>query len=360
MKMEKARVNRWDFYKGLLMLSVVWGHTITALKAGALDSMGILVFLRTFDMPMFAFITGYFLKKSCEKRSWHENIINKIGVILCPVIIWNLLYNVLVGSLSLNVGRFWFLWSIFFVSCIVIIIDSALKGHNYLKLISYALSVIVFHTAINDKWNIGFLLLPCIIGYYYSENIHKWSEIPGNKKHILNTVVIIVFIICQFFWKIQYNVWNTGCNIWVFGTPLQTALRISFRGCIGIFGCFAMKQVFDWIYMVLSRRNKMLNIIQRGCVFLGKNTLQIYILQTLLVEDYGGRVVSKIVEAAGFNPFMFNKYILGWIVAPCVAIAALIVMAGMITVIKSVPFIREWIYGISLVKMKTLIYREGK
>ena len=62
--MISKRNAKYDFYRGLLMLGVVWGHTITALRYGIGGSSGLLHFFRTYDMPMFAFISGYFLNKS--------------------------------------------------------------------------------------------------------------------------------------------------------------------------------------------------------------------------------------------------------------------------------------------------------
>lgn len=126
------RDKRWDFYKGLLIFSVVLGHTITALKAGASEPVWVLIFIRTFDMPMFAFVTGVFLRKSCNKRSFYENIINKVCTLLIPIILWNWILNLMLGDFCLNTGRFWFLWSIFYVCCIVILIDVT-KNRSILK-----------------------------------------------------------------------------------------------------------------------------------------------------------------------------------------------------------------------------------
>ena len=52
---------KWDFYRGLLIWGVVIGHTITALKSGDSSYVWLHTFLRMYDMPMFAFISGYFI-----------------------------------------------------------------------------------------------------------------------------------------------------------------------------------------------------------------------------------------------------------------------------------------------------------
>lgn len=73
------RDNRFDFYKGLLMVGVVYGHVLTALQNGQYGTLGVHSFIRMYDMPMFAFIAGYFLKSSCSRHGFAYNVINKVG-----------------------------------------------------------------------------------------------------------------------------------------------------------------------------------------------------------------------------------------------------------------------------------------
>ena len=117
------RKDNWDFYKGLLMFSVVFGHTITALVSGANVSIWLYKFLRTFDMPMFAWISGYYLKISCKNYSVTSNLLNKVGTILFPAVLWSGIINLLMRTPFFQQGRIWFLWSIFFVSVIIIFVD---------------------------------------------------------------------------------------------------------------------------------------------------------------------------------------------------------------------------------------------
>ena len=74
-KNQKAtqRILQYDLYKGLLMFSVILGHTFTAISVNSY----LHIFIRSFDMPFFAFISGYFLRKSCKKREWYKNLKKK-------------------------------------------------------------------------------------------------------------------------------------------------------------------------------------------------------------------------------------------------------------------------------------------
>ena len=83
------RNQKVDFYKGLLMWGVIWGHTISALTNGTLNK-GIFIhnFFRLYDMPFFMILSGFFLFKSLEKnntcRETAENLLEKLQSILQP------------------------------------------------------------------------------------------------------------------------------------------------------------------------------------------------------------------------------------------------------------------------------------
>ncbi len=194
-----------------------------------------------------------FLQKSCNKRPFAENLLNKVGTILFPIILWNWILNVATGSLSLSIDRLWFLWSIFFVCCIVILIDVIAKKKKWLQTILFGSAVLVFHTVIIDSWNIGFLFFPCVVGYHYNA-IQKILKGYISNIKLLQIGIVIVFFGCQLFWKVEYNVWNAGCDILI---P-NAWTKILFRSFSGIIGCLAMKTIFDFIYDKLPKSSALI------------------------------------------------------------------------------------------------------
>lgn len=80
--------------------------------------------------------------------------------------------------------------------------------------------------------------------------------------------------------------------------------------------------------------------------------MEVYILQSLLVEKCGAIVVNKIVTWIGFNPFIINVTFLGLVIAPVLAVLSLIVMYYIILLIKKIPFIGKYIYGVSYTDIK--------
>ncbi len=343
----ERRDYRWDFYKGILIFGVILGHTITAFKCGSTVSSWLAVFLRTYDMPMFAFVTGYFLYKSCKRRKAHLNILNKITSILFPIVLWNLIFNLASLNLSFSIGRFWFLWSIFYVSVIIIAVDSLFSFNKIIKFLVLCLIIIAFHTVIKDSHNIGFLFIPCIFGFYF----YELKQLLHSKKinmFYLKVCFFLAFILLYCFWKVDYNVWNTGCNVFAFNTPVKTTLVILYRTVLGLVGCIVMKISFDLIFHLWTRsRHKLLNKLSDLIIEAGQCTLELYILQTFFVENIGARVLKKIIELLNFNPFVIHINLLNLIIAPLTTVIAVIVMCYLQKYLKKIPCVGGFIFGFS-------------
>lgn len=127
------RNQKVDFYKGLLMWGVIWGHTITALANNTLNE-GIFIhsFFRLYDMPFFMILSGYFLYKSLEKNNSFKNILqDKITQLLVPILLWNWIIHFPYPSTK----SFYFLWAVFISSILTITVHTITKR---LKLRLYA------------------------------------------------------------------------------------------------------------------------------------------------------------------------------------------------------------------------------
>ncbi len=236
--------NEWDFYKGLLMFGVILGHCINAYKADSVVSSWVSVFIRSYDMPMFAFVSGIFLQKSCRKYSVWQNILNKITSIMCPILLWNLLDNLFLRHIAWYklTGGFWFLWSILIVSIFIILVDAGFAKLPVLKPILFLAIFALLSTVITDKYYVAFLFLPAVVGYYYEQI----SDILYRPKTQL--FLALSFLLLECFWTADYNIWHIGTNIFAFGTPLITSAQILFRTLIGIVGSLEMMVFWRWIY----------------------------------------------------------------------------------------------------------------
>ena len=336
---KQNRDGKYDFCKFILIFSVILGHTITALKCGYDKEIGLHVFIRSFDMPMFAFVSGYFLYSSCKKKYWKDNIKAKVLTIFIPILIWTLIFDVV--ERNLVVFRFWFLWSILGCSVLIILIDSFICN-RMCRDIAFIVAIGLFHTILIDPFNIGFLLFPTVLGYLYKENESFFLK----NNIFVFCVSLVVFAACLVNWKTEYNVWNLGCCV-LQGNYLATISNMILRGIMGLSGSLTMLFLFSRGYNLLKRLSHpyMGGWLQR-MLKVGENTMPIYILQSFFVENCGGRVVSAIVSKLGANPFCESEFLLAYIYAPIVTIFSIVFITIVIRYIQKVPCVGTSAFGI--------------
>jgi len=336
------RDNRYDFYKGMLMLGVIFGHVLTALQNGQGGTFPLHAFIRTYDMPMYALISGYFLRSSCNRHSPVYNILGKIGGILFPAILWDVLFNLIGGTIAINIDRFWFLPAIFFCSVIIILADYIGKKTNGIATgIFLALAIFVFHTRFMENYNVGFLLVPCVFGYYMEDM--KGMIVGSKLKNCLKFTVVFIFVVSWCFWKTDYSVWVTGCDILRDNRILTNMAIMLFRGLIGITGSLTMMWLWSGVYDCFSKHCCVDYICK-----IGRKTVELYILHSWLVTVAGARVVKILAELLGMNIFYFNERLLVLAFAPIVTVVTTLVVYYAQLYIKKIPVVGKYTFNLPL------------
>ena len=324
------------------MFGVILGHTFTSICVNSY----LHIFIRSFDIPFFALISGYFLQKSCQKRVWYKNFLKKLTETLIPIIVWSIIYNITTRIIEIkqslwDITHFWFLWSILACSCLVIIIDGIFQKHTLLKFFTFIAALIATHI-VTLPANVGFLLFPFFVGFY-----KEYLSCKAQKYKILKPIAVVLFLILEIFWTGQFNVWNIGCNIFAFGTPLLTGLEMCYRGFIGVLGSVVMGWLFDIIYNIRTK-NKVFEKIVNFIELVGRNTLPIYILQTFFVETFPSHFVSYIVKNIGVNIFN-NMQLLNLIIVLFITSVMFIFLYYLQMLIRKIPIIGKYIFGFSAV-----------
>ena len=337
------RDNRFDFYKGVLIFGVVYGHMLAALQDSA-GPYAIHRFIRTYDMPMFSFISGFFLYTSLLRNTLKTNILNKIGGILLPSLLWEYVPCFLTGRFHIVPSGFWFTYSLFSCLLIVIVIESLLK-HFLIKTILYGLVILIFHTIIIDRYKIGFLLCPCIVGYYYHLLLER-GYLQDGTGYIKSTVVLL-FITSWCFWKADYNVWNAGCSILKQGEICNQMFKILFRFAIGILGTFSMLWFFDIVYSSLNVSNPLNRLAINSITNIGKATIELYILQCYFIRLVE-RTVKVITKHLDFNPFLYNEDFLVLIIAPIMTMSFVYLLFYLQIMIKHIPLVGKYCFSVPL------------
>lgn len=315
------RDKRIDFYKALLMFSVVWGHTINIMLNGSSCACNISWFLRTFDMPMFMFLSGFFLKFSIKKYSISSLLINKTSYILFPAVIWSLLV-----SFGHKPYTLYFLWAVYLSSVVVVLIERS--RNKILKIVLYLSLTLIVHLTRFDFVNLSYLAPFFLLGFY-----RKSLE-----KNYIWMVPIYVLLIC--FWNADYSIWKAGS--FILGNPNHMLKVVSFRFLVGCVGLFSMKLLFDIIYDYINQScftpNATYGNFGGGILNIGRETLAIYIFQAIATYGILRLLVKNIVQMLGYNPFMWNERLLIYIISPLLSVFILFIS------LKTIHFFRTYYY----------------
>lgn len=324
-----ARDTRFDFYKGMLIWGVVWGHTITALLNGQINDVGIHPIMRTYDMPFFMVISGLFFSLSIKRYNLLTLIKNKVTTIALPVAFW---------ALALSLGRSnplsssYFVWAVFWSSVIMGVINNFVKK-KYLQQLSYILIIIGLHLiSINPYtiYNLPYLFPYFVLGYY------AWSWGEYGRKYVLYIIPIFVILLC--YWDTQYTIWNIGS--FVLDNKNRVILAIIFRTALALTGIVVASVVFDLLHSFLSDKYPRVNSFI--CNF-GQETLGIYILHAFVIFRLLGFVV-KLVEKSSGNIFASNHLLLGYVLAPLFSLIVIFFLYHFIRVCKNNKYLK-YLFG---------------
>lgn len=306
-----TRDSKFDFYKGFLMLGVIWGHTITALLCNEPNNNNIHSFFRIYDMPLFMLISGYFLSLSINKYDFKLLLLNKTTTILVPTILWSL-----ITSKFTLISGYYFLWAVYLSSCICIIVYKTIHSKS-LRFIIFSLLILILHLQPYSIHNMPFLFPYFILGFYGKLIFRN-----------CNLFIIFVFVLGFCFWNSSYSVWNSGCYL-LAGNNI--GFIILFRTFMAILGIILAKRIMDLLYNTISiEYTWFYNLMIKT----GKETLAIYILQAILIERILRKICLLLQYKLNFNVFNIDENILGYFYAPVISIITLYCLLKLISLIK--------------------------
>jgi len=324
------RDGKLDFYKGLLIWSVVLGHTLNALTPAenVLHSL-----LRTFDLPMFMYISGYLLRGSIARHDWKQLILNKFTNIVVPALIW-MCISLLFGDKCF----YYFLWAVF-VSSLIVCICEKISSTPIMSCMLVCLAAIIFHLIPLNIINISFLYPFFIIGYY-SKNI---AQIGWKTGWVSFLIFVSLFVSV---WQSDYSIWKSGG--YVLRNSEYMLKVVILRLIIGMAGIYTVTYFGGWLYDQ-CKRLKLVNQF----VGIGKETLSIYLLQHIIVEILMNRAVNN----SELSTFLAdNSLFAGYILSPIVSFLLLFLMYGVILLIQKTKY-TKWVFGFRVAIPSKLIVK---
>ena len=312
------RIGWIDALKLVTIYFVVWGHVILfmGLPSDEVYTDSVYCFIYSFHMPLFMMISGFFATAIIRKEG---NIKKKFMQLIVPCIT----LFVICCLLDINSLNCWYLKSLFI--CYVIFDLLYLVGGKITLLISVFLAILLFplivHFPIINNYKIDFMLPFFGLGLLIRNNLNRIEE-------YLNWYLLIFaisFFICLLFWNKNFIYYFSVPN-WInykellFNNTLSfdfnNLLEVMFRYFTGAVGGLFFFCLFGVISKFLPKLNKQMNTWGKY----GMYTLQIYILQSFLVEVNPFSIQFP-TESRLLYSFVFAPFFYFCIVVLCIILA---------------------------------------
>lgn len=312
---DNKRIDYIDIIKGIAIFLVVWGHSIQYGGTGKnVFEDKCFTFIYSFHMPLFMILSGYVFAKTIYRKKFYEIIKNKIVHLAFPAIFWGILFyiikviveNYLLKNVFLfsfremfqGIWNVWFLWSVFFCTIIVLLVEYMKK--KYMCLITLLLGFIMLYFLPNGDLNV-FMFPYFLVGYIWEKN----EDIPAK----CYCLCLILFPLLLSYYSKEHYIYVSGIMDLSdeIGVGRQIEIDI-FRWVIGLVGSISIIMIVKYFLKDVSSECR---IRKMFCEF-GKYTLEIYVMQRILIEYLGTKVMWKIINETGFS-FLHNEIIYDYI-----------------------------------------------
>lgn len=290
--MAKVRNDNLDIAKGFGILLVVMGHTLSPFMDSYPIVKWLCLIIYTFHMPLFFFVSGYVATKLVTKPiSRMELFKQRVIRLIIPYLTWAVIYLPMKMIMSEHVrftdeykwysfflgnnpnGQLWFLYVLFIISIIIIFFvnEKNITAFTVIFLIgSFFAPLIPFSVGFTSitlnfsLYQVGFFFLGTLVALRFDYN-----------KITQNTIAFIVSIIV--FAAYTVLLWINMEQIWF--------LKAIAAAC-GIY-------IFLYLSALINKSK-----LKRPLVFLGKKSMEIYVLHGPLLV-VGRIILPKIISNTG-------------------------------------------------------------
>jgi len=328
------RINHIDRLKGLAIILVVMGHIYTFSMHGSTSIVG--TFIGSFHMALFMYLSGYVACYGVCNPFWnYTKLGKKILGLLLPMFVFGLLFTMTFSKYNTTDDNFHLLVS--FINA------PAKNGYWYL------MSLSVFYVSLQffklNVWNSKLveLIITCLtyitimIGWKYTSQVN-------DPFCLLNCGNFYLFFIAGVFSR-KYNwvQWIVKQN-WLF--------TFSIIGYVALFNNEIPIHAIDsicrhWIVptcavivllIIFVNRENCDSLIERLMSFIGRNTLDVYVLHYFIVSNINLVVVDQWLESS--DNFILSA-LLSFVLA--VLITFVTILAG--NILHKSIFIEKFVYG---------------
>ncbi|GEM_PF-2587003 len=295
-----------DYAKMFGIVLVVWGHTVRGLmNAGILPEDSIFwvnldraIYL--FHMPLFFFLSGMFIQQTLNKLALIDFFKRNILIFILPLIFWSYTQSGIqyLASSNVNVERslqyvlfapfppkqqFWFLWSLFLISCfsalliktgrgkailtslaIVVMVIMSVGEQSGMELLSYKMAGSTFGEAL-------FFFPFFVLGMLSSATVVVKSKTGFIQAFLLFLIAVVLYLLSYQESNAIYYLFSVIC------------VYSSYQ-CIAFIGEAIEKRLTQ-----SSQKKALLTSLHRFFIFIGMNSFIIYLAH--IIPEAGIRVV---------------------------------------------------------------------
>ncbi len=270
-----------DLIKCLAIFLVILGHIITSFNHNYLNSP-LYLSIYSFHMPLFMMISGYMISIK-HLNNPLKYLKKRVYSILFPALIWGAIVIGIRILLGVHIQHgfmhqwwwgLWFLKSLFACNIIILLSHLFTKKHIYIAIIAIIISQLTLLIP-----HLHFLqlhkLLPCMaIGMIL--NKYQKYILPYSK--YLGLFFGLCFVCLSF--RLSSNILYPHIDLITTPDGLNIYGDCLYSFLIGISGTLAI----TFIFYQLFKNAKQSNAITTVLSVIGQHTLQIYIIQTIVLE----------------------------------------------------------------------------
>lgn len=292
-----------DIVKYFTIFCVIWGHVVQQtclLKNPSIDY--IYRFIYTFHMPLFMGICGYFFAKSINKSGRQKYIQKKLKTrllgLIIPMLSFGALKIIIVGKFGVLsylrlVHDVWFLGDVAINTLLVIFV---LKWCDNKFWHDIKFFMIIFPLACIPKLGYGshggFMYLFFVGGYCLAKYYKKdFQEYCNYGKYFLGVFVVSFLLF-------DYIFYDPSGFMLSIKEPIGMIAAGTLKIILGVTGCYLMLLAIYKIVPFFSNSKLEYRAIEQG-----RFTLDIYLLNIIILEMIGGPLYRKLVKLYDFNFF---------------------------------------------------------
>ena len=330
---KRDRDHRIDFLRGVAIFLVLWGHVIQYGTPGSLDFSDNWMYkiIYSFHMPLFTLISGYLFSYSCSHMELGRLLVRKVQSLLQPIIVCGIVYyyfvvvlaQVVKGDLSgiisaawlPSLGGYWFLWSMLSCSVAVSVAYKVFKT-KAARSVGLMIGMVFVFLFPNGTLN-AFMYPYFVIGFLYG--INKDHAIFSKVVRFGWISIVAFLVMCLFRHRCLELV--SGMSRWFYDF---------YRWIIGLFGSLAVVYTGSFVYGRMPEGIRLKSYF----INLGVNSLQIYVLQRIVLENYYAEAYKILTERIDLNLMAVSPVINNLIFTPLVAFVISILILWIIKLLK--------------------------